>query len=613
MPLRSRRSTACASLWTTASYAIVGYSVEGSLRMKWPLRELLPGLARPAFLVLVLVWATAALVSAERQFTWLDETNYVVKSWWYLTGAVQPYSSDDATWYMPGYFLLLGLWQIVSGHDLFFIRLSSVALSAINLVLFISFLRKLGADGLVAVIAGGLYVLPAYSLHYGTAAAPYALANLLTLCLLHVSLALTREVTLRRSLVFGSLAAAIYFVRPNLIAITGPLTLWLMWRAASGRALLAVSVLGSWLALWGVLALAFGHIFVFFSIRIPLLSDILNALGLLPSYFPYVETFPRWAGSTDPTTASGLLLSAFDPERLLKRLIVPHGLAVIAAIVAACLVWRTSRRRDWILLLLGLYLCGLASHHIVSQLYCQNCIQAYANYFNLFAFAAAGLAVQSCFDEAQFPGPLAANAQSASFVWRSAWIASAIVLPFVHAAALALTGQFPSPQILNWKMELAAGRVRDEIAAFAGRIPEGARVGVMAGRGPRTIALKALGVRFHPTTINLGDSYFKIRSDVSESDARAATAEFEGLTLWTDSTAERWITTEFDVILVEARSKYNQTLPWRPDNERLAPLLARHFTLSDEVEVGTGKRKRLVRVYRRNASVTGSTPAARQE
>src|SRR5688572_11519180 len=67
--------------------------------------------------------------------TWIDEVSYVIKSWWYVTGQVQPYSDQDATWYMPLYFYQLGLAQKLFGQSHEVGRTMSAGLGALSAVL----------------------------------------------------------------------------------------------------------------------------------------------------------------------------------------------------------------------------------------------------------------------------------------------------------------------------------------------------------------------------------------------------------------------------------------------------------------------------------------------
>ncbi len=56
-----------------------------------------------------------------------DETNYILKSWWYVTGTVKPYSAEDSTWYQPLIFYVVGVWQLIAGHGIVAARIADDA------------------------------------------------------------------------------------------------------------------------------------------------------------------------------------------------------------------------------------------------------------------------------------------------------------------------------------------------------------------------------------------------------------------------------------------------------------------------------------------------------
>src|ERR1700744_4636367 len=98
-----------------------------------------------ALLVAALVgWFALSILAVMRQGTWSDEVDYVIKSWWYVSGAVKPYSSDDATWYQPLLFYVVGGWQWVAGHGLAASRVLTMLITGGNIALLAWLLRRLG-------------------------------------------------------------------------------------------------------------------------------------------------------------------------------------------------------------------------------------------------------------------------------------------------------------------------------------------------------------------------------------------------------------------------------------------------------------------------------------
>ncbi|MGY8683025.1 hypothetical protein Q2941_35420, partial [Bradyrhizobium sp. UFLA05-153] len=92
----------------------------------------------------LVVWLALSVTAVTRQGTWADEASYIIKSWWYVSGAVTPYSATDATWYQPLLFYWLGAWQWIAGHDIVATRVLSLLVTAANVALLAAFLRRLG-------------------------------------------------------------------------------------------------------------------------------------------------------------------------------------------------------------------------------------------------------------------------------------------------------------------------------------------------------------------------------------------------------------------------------------------------------------------------------------
>src|SRR4030088_2016197 len=80
-------------------------------------------------------WIVLSVFAVLRQGSWADEAGYIIKSWWYISGAVKPYTAEDATWYQPLIFYALGSWQWIVGHDIVSSRALSLVISVVNIAL----------------------------------------------------------------------------------------------------------------------------------------------------------------------------------------------------------------------------------------------------------------------------------------------------------------------------------------------------------------------------------------------------------------------------------------------------------------------------------------------
>ena len=72
----------------------------------------------PTAVLLLAAAAAYGAIARETLFhghTWAEEISTLIRSWWYVTGLVKPYTATDATWHMPLFFYQLGWWQATGG------------------------------------------------------------------------------------------------------------------------------------------------------------------------------------------------------------------------------------------------------------------------------------------------------------------------------------------------------------------------------------------------------------------------------------------------------------------------------------------------------------------
>ena len=85
--------------------------------------------------------------------TWVDEVTYLVKSYRYVTGQVNPYTANDPTWYMPLYFYELGLWQKYMGAGMTYGRLLSAGIGALSGLVIFDIVRRVTGNWTASAIA----------------------------------------------------------------------------------------------------------------------------------------------------------------------------------------------------------------------------------------------------------------------------------------------------------------------------------------------------------------------------------------------------------------------------------------------------------------------------
>jgi len=238
------------------------------------------------FAALLVVWIVLSLLAVTRQGTWADETGYILKSWWYVSGVVKPYSAEDATWYQPLIFYALGAWQWIFGHDIVSSRAFSFAISGANLALLAGLLRRMNCTIWPIAFAIVVFALTEDSIFYFDSATPFATAICLQLLALHLLLGLQRQSSYGQAIALGAVLTAVYLLRINLIVFVA-FSLAVAWvRAGRDRWRVYFCAAAIFLVTWSALALIWGRAFVYVTLWVPLVTDWLVRVGLLPNLTP---------------------------------------------------------------------------------------------------------------------------------------------------------------------------------------------------------------------------------------------------------------------------------------------------------------------------------------
>lgn len=180
---------------TLQANEIVGSTKGASLQgIRWDIATLI------AVAAVWLVWTGFAVTT---QGTWLDETNYIVRAWWYISGLEAPYGETDATRYVPLHFLALGFWQSLFGHGVITSRLWSVFLTGINICLLATLIRRLRGTWWAVAFAVLIFAFSEESTFYFSSATPYSLVVFLQLCAVSVVIDIERGRIWLRAIVLG--------------------------------------------------------------------------------------------------------------------------------------------------------------------------------------------------------------------------------------------------------------------------------------------------------------------------------------------------------------------------------------------------------------------------
>lgn len=458
--------------------------------------------------------------------TWIDEITYVVKSWWYVTGAEKPYSDADATWYMPLYFYQLGWAQAAFGQGHIAGRVMSAIMGAGAGGLVFLICRRLALAAPVAALGCALFLLGPTTAYYFTTATPIAtVAALLLLAIYLIQRA--PEAPPALSFGLGMLFAVLYFYRQNMIlalVVLAPLYLWqVKHRRLMHAGLLA---LGLVLVTAPILAL-FPAKLALYAIRLPLITPLLHRAGLLPDTLRLIQdaTESRYSLSLDLAR-----LSWRDP---VNAFLLPFlGTNLLALAVFA--LYRSER---FLMLVPAFYFFLAATHYLGSAGYCPACILTYTSYFVGIGAVAAALAVDALWRRSRgllAPAALAVAALSLN--------ASGTGLAVNDASgAPSLWKNFPLP-LVSKNSGLPDLEVTERLARIVTiAAPDAKRILVLDDQPQLAYAVARTGRTLPVQGFNLRQSYRRLRADLPAPERAEAIRILEAESLWTDATLVSWL------------------------------------------------------------------------
>lgn len=503
-------------------------------------------------LAVLACWIALSIRAVLWQGTWADETDYIVKSWWYVSGAVKPYTAEDATWYQPLFFYALGAWQWIFGHGVVTARSFSLVVTGINIVLLATLLRRLGCTVWPITFAIVAFALSEDSIFYFNSATQFAPFICLQLIALHLLLQMKKNAGFAVAIALGAVLTMAYLLRINSVAFIA-LSLGIVWvRAGRDRWRVYFCSAAIFVLTWSLLALLWGRQFAYVTLWLPGVTDWLIQAGVLPNLYPHAMRLShQMTGVIVHPTLQDLLAYAFGWDIVGHYFLNHHGVpfagALAATIVAAL---RPIPNRGWTALFAASYWAMLVFYNLGLQSMCGGCIQAYASYADYLAALAGGLALH---------GLMVTN--------RSDLLVRGIAVGTVVASiglaaeqAWSLTGVYQLPSIRN-RADSLPEEVRAAGEAMRTLLPAGSAV-ELVGRDSRIpLALTLADIRLPPVTLVLVTSYRELNADVTPAEAAEATQEMRQLTMWTDGFAREWIQQNGDWMVVQ-RQPVDHAPPW---------------------------------------------------
>lgn len=484
----------------------------------------------------ILAYSLYGTYAAFNGRTWTDEVTYLAKSLWYLNGVSTPYSVDDATWYMPLYFYVLGSVQFLFGQGYVAGRMFSVVIGGLSGIIVYFICRRFVLSATVSALAVAVYLLTTTTAYYFATATPLAtVAFLHLLTILHLMRSLEKP-SLLNAAILGILFCFLFFFRQNMIlaiGILGPAYLLALkrQRALHAGVLISAVLLGA-----AAFFFAFPDRLLHYAIRLPLLTEILANIGLLPNNLDIIQS------ATETPLSLGLSLSAFRWQDPLYAFFLPFSGTILA--VALCMVfspWPKPLRLG-----VGGYFFALAAlHYVGSANYCPSCILTYTNYFISIGAIATGGLVAALWQHHSAPKVLASSA--------SAVLVAIILSMNAFLSLLSDTSNryrfYPQPMFFNARELTEMVEAELFASVIANHTTSDKPVLVINNQPALTYAVFHAGRIMPPQSLNPRQSYRAIRSGISESDRLEVVAALEAESLWTDDSLVRWIYQDFSTVI----------------------------------------------------------------
>jgi hypothetical protein len=319
---------------------------------------------------------------------------------------------------------------------------------------------------------------------------------------------------------------------------------------------------------------------------------VLIKAGALTELFPNAVRFSQTTYYDQPASLQAMIQSAFRLE-VVRDWVIWHHLPPVAAAVfaATTLVSFGILRLRWLSLFTTAYWLGLLYYLVAGQLQCTICVQAYLNYIDYLAAISAGLALQLILDRRLLPR---------TFVLAVAFASITLLVPvqsLLIGGRLKLPSAFHQNMSLPKQIDLLTARIRGKIQAD---VP----LGIVGADNRLLLALAADGVKFSAWSIVMPANYRRISPGLTADETDRTRREVEALTDWTDLTADRWLSEEYQRIVVvdSPRTARPEWVIWHPDAPKVENALSHCFEKEQTIPVGEIDPPMKIAIYRRRIS-----------
>jgi hypothetical protein len=484
------------------------------------------------------------------------ETPYLIKSWWYVTGTLTPYTATDSTWTTPLYFYVVGWWQALMGIGAGPARALSIGLGLLNAGFLFAICRRLTGN-VLAASAGVLLLLatPTIAFNFATAV-PTALLSLLHLAAIWLVVSSLGKPRIGASIVFGLLCAAMYFTRQNMILAIIMLAPLYIAAIGSARVVHSAIVAASIAAVTAALLFLFPDKLAGHALHLPIITPYLERWHLLPFNLTLIDQ-----GTTGATTMS-LALDRLSLAEFVNGFVLPF----FGIILLDVLLFFVAGRGLRLLWIVPIYVLALTAGNVLGTAgVCTDaCLPGYGATFMPASVLSASLSL----------AVLAARARKANVSPAFVIAGGAIIATILSVFAPALATRdaymsYPAPLVSREGDQFADV---DKFAQWlATSTPMGEPILLIHDMPLLPYAVFRAARTFPVQNINPTATYRVVRPVSKPETREAIKAAIEAESLWTDDTMRRWLERDYELVLVQAKND-NQAM--------IAPILAARFDVA---------------------------------
>lgn len=497
--------------------------------------------------------------------TWMDEGNYLMKGYWYLTGRVPPYSTLDPTFYMPLSFYTVGSMEWLFGIGYLPGRWLAIffAIACLGLVYLAG--TRLGGSRLAGVGAVVLVVGYPVTLTYFATATPYAMVSSLSLALVFVLLTVrARRAAYAAS---GVILWALLFTRPDMLPIAMIPTGWALL-IEPGRKLQCLAIaFVTFLAASVVTLWAFGPGLVEVVLDVPGLGHIARLMGVPAA--PVSNILPLTVSPLDPVLSLGDI-----PFNFFLYFFQPYfGLSAITLIMISLRIVSAretgERQVKPIDLILAYFWITTILHYLLSLSYCVNCIIGYTNYF----LPVGALAVAALLGEISrlTRGPR---------LMQAAFICVCITAVVTQASPSFPTLLRPESNNIRTAATELSLQLRPNLSATS-------RVLVLCDSVEAAQAVWLAGGVIEPRSLYLPTNFREPKPGLTKDERDKVEAVVWDAGFWSEDSMRRALSRSYRMLLIERRASYGDPLDRMVrDGIPFGDVVATHFWLAATSKVG---------------------------